>query len=141
MKFVMSKRFVVVTMSAVSMLAVAEAASAQVRVGGWSLRTNGQVAKDFQYTGSCPVELKFGWGLISPHKTTVAYSFQRSDGAHTSNQHENFMAQPNKSVPIYYDWRLGAKNPRFQNFNGWVELRIESPNAETKRVNFTLHCQ
>jgi|SRR5450759_3885052 hypothetical protein len=141
MKFAMSKRLVVIALSAVSMLAVADAAYGQVRVGGWSLRANGQVAKDFQYTGPCPVDLKFGWGLISPHPTTAAYSFQRSDGGHTSNQRETFMPQASKSVPIYYDWRLGANTPRFANFTGWVELRIESPNADTKRVNFTLHCQ
>lgn len=30
-----------------------------IRIGGESLRANGQIAHGFKYTGSCPVDLKF----------------------------------------------------------------------------------
>jgi len=51
-----------------------------VRVGGTALTANGQLAQGFQYTGSCPVNLKFDFGLISTEATTVTYSFTRNDG-------------------------------------------------------------
>ena len=38
------------------------AAFAGVRIGGSSLRANGQIAEGYQYSGPCPVDLKFGWG-------------------------------------------------------------------------------
>jgi len=117
------------------------AAYASVRVGGWSLRANGQVAKGFEYTGSCPVDLKFGWGVIATEPTTVTYSYTRSDGGHSSGTSTANLPAANHSVPIYVDWRLGAKNQKFANFSGWVELNIESPNAVSKKVEFTLHCQ
>ncbi|MGD0683134.1 MAG: hypothetical protein ABR990_13915, partial [Terracidiphilus sp.] len=78
-----------------------------VRVGGESLRANGQVAQGFQYTGSCPVALKFGWGLISTGPTEVVYRFDRSDGGHTTHSERVMIPQANHSVPVYYDWQLG----------------------------------
>ncbi|MGB9406505.1 MAG: hypothetical protein WCA89_03150 [Terracidiphilus sp.] len=112
-----------------------------VRVGGSSLRANGQVAQGFQYTGSCPVDLKFGWGLISTGPTVVTYRFVRNDGGHSSNSQSVNLPQGNRSVPVYDEWHLGANKPQFANYTGWVNLIIESPNPVQQKIGFTIHCQ
>ena len=112
-----------------------------VRVGGESLRANGQVAQGFQYTGSCPVNLQFGWGLISTGPTAVTYRFVRNDGGHSSSSQSVNLPQANRSVPVYEPWRLGANTPQFANYTGWVKLIIESPNPVEGKVGFTIHCQ
>jgi hypothetical protein len=110
-------------------------------VGGESLRANGQIAQGFQYTGSCPVDLKFGWGLISTRHTEVVYRFDRNDGGHTTHSERVDIPQANHSVPVYYDWQLGANTPKFADFHGWVNIIIESPNSVQQKINFTIHCQ
>jgi len=112
-----------------------------VRIGGESLRANGEVAKGFQYTGSCPVNLQFGWGLISTGPTTVTYRFVRNDGGHTTNSQSVNLPQANRSVPVYETWRLGANTPQFASYTGWVKLIIESPNPLEGKIGFTIHCQ
>lgn len=112
-----------------------------VRVGGSSLRANGQLAQGFHYTGSCPVDLKFGWGLISTRRTEVTYRFDRNDGGHTTKTERVDIPRANQSVPVYYDWQLGANTPKFADFHGWVNIIIESPNPLEKKINFTIHCQ
>jgi hypothetical protein len=112
-----------------------------VRVGGSSLRANGQVAPGFQYTGSCPVNLKFGWGLISTGPTEVAYRFNRNDGGHTTRSEAVSIPRANHSVPVYYDWQLGANTGQFADYHGWVNLIIESPNPVQQKIGFTIHCQ
>ena len=112
-----------------------------VRVGGSSLRANGNVAQGFHYTGSCPVALKFGWGLISTRRTEVTYRFDRSDGGHTTHSERVMIPQANHSVPVYDDWQLGANTPKFADFHGWVNIIIESPNPVQQKINFTIHCQ
>jgi hypothetical protein len=119
---------------------VTASASATVRIGGASLRANGQLAQGFQYTGSCPVALKFGWGVIATEPTTATYTFFRSDGGHLTNSLTTTLPGGNRSVPIYDDWQLGANTPQFQNYSGWVELRIESPNPIAQKIAFTIHC-
>jgi len=111
-----------------------------VRIGGWAFSANGQLARDYQYTGSCPVDLKFDWGVLGTEPGGVAYTFRRNDGAHTNQRTMNLPAA-NRSVPIIETWRLGANTPEFRNYRGWVELQIESPNPVTKRIDFTLHCR
>jgi hypothetical protein len=123
-----------------AMLAMAHTAQADVRVGGYSLRANGQVAQGFQYSGPCPVDLKFGWGVIGTEPTTVTYSFVRSDGGHSSASETAELPNANQSVPIYTDWHLGANTPQFANFRGWVQLNIESPNSLSQKIPFTIHC-
>jgi hypothetical protein len=123
------------------MLVVMGHAQADVRVGGESLRANGQVVPDFEYAGPCPVNLRFGWGLIGTEPATLAYSFLRSDGGHSSARNIGSIHAANQSAPIYYDWRLGAPTPQFANFRGWVELRVSSPNRLVSRMHFRLHCQ
>jgi hypothetical protein len=115
--------------------------SAGVRVGGSAFTVNGQLARDYQYTGSCPVDLGFDWGVIGNEPTPVTYSFVRSDGGHSSNPFTMNLPEANRSVPIRSQWRLGANTPQFANFSGWVELRIESPNPVANRIAFTLHCR
>ena len=112
-----------------------------VRVGGYSLRANGQLAQGFQYTGSCPVALKFGWGLISTGRTEVVYTFDRSDGGRQTRSDRVIIPRANQSVPVYYDWELGANTPRFADFHGWVNIIIEVPNKVDQKINFTIHCR
>jgi hypothetical protein len=112
-----------------------------VRIGGESLRANGEVAKGFQYTGACPVNLQFGWGLIGTGPTTVTYRFVRNDGGHSTNSQSVDIPQANRSVPVYETWRLGANTPQFASYTGWVKLIIESPNPLEGKIGFTIHCQ
>jgi hypothetical protein len=114
------------------------AAPAHVRVGGSSLRANGQVAQGFEYSGSCPVDLKFGWGLIADEPTVASYSFTRNDGGHPPGGSVDLPG--GRSKPVYMDWRLGANNGKFANYRGWVELTVESPNQVSQKISFTLHC-
>jgi hypothetical protein len=119
-------------------LVMQAAAPASVRVGGSSLRANGQVAQGFQYAGPCPVDLKFGWGLIADAPTTASYSFTRSDGGQAPGASVNL--PPGRSKPVYFDWRLGANNAKFANYRGWVQINIEAPNPVSQKISFTLHC-
>jgi len=121
----------------------AQIAQAQttVRVGGWSLRANGQIAQGFEYTGFCPVDLEFGWGLISDRPTQIAYTFVRSDGGRQSTSSFDRIPQANRSMPVYYKWRLGENNPRFANYSGSVTLMLQAPNSLEKAIHFTIHCQ
>lgn len=112
-----------------------------VRVGGESLRANGQVAQGYQYSGSCPVNLQFGWGLIGTGPTTVNYHFVRNDGGHSSSSQRVYLPQANRSVPVYEPWRLGANTPQFATYTGWVKLIIDSPNPVEGKVGFTIHCR
>jgi hypothetical protein len=116
-------------------------ATASVRVGGSAFSVNGQLSRDYQYTGHCPVDLKFDWGVIGTDATPVAYSFTRSDGGRSSNSFTINLPQGGRSVPILDQWRLGADTPQFANYRGWVELNIESPNPVKNRIGFTLHCR
>jgi hypothetical protein len=111
-----------------------------VRIGGASLRANGQVAQGFQYTGPCPVDLKFGWGVIPTAPTRLTYRFERSDGGHSSNSFFADLPRPNQSTPVYEGWRLGANNPRFASYSGWVNLIIDEPVPLQQKINFTIHC-
>ena len=128
-------------LAAVLVMAITAYAQARVRVGGWSLRANGQIAKDFQHTGPCPVNLKFGWSVLSTEPTTVTYTYERNDGAHQSSSHTLNLPAAGRSGFIYYDWRLGAHTPEFANYSGWVQLNVESPNHVSQKIPFTLHCR
>ncbi len=123
-----------------SVSVIAHAQNATVRIGGWSLRANGQVAQGFQYTGSCPVQLKFGWSLLGTAPTTASYSFVRSDGPHSGTQTIS-VPVPNRAVFIYDSWQLGANIPQFADFHGWVQLDVATPNPVHQRVPVTLHCR
>ena len=120
---------------------LAVVADASVHVGGAAFFVNGQVARDYQYTGSCPVDLKFDWGVISTEPAMASYWFRRSDGGHSSNARTIELPGGNRSIPIMEEWHLGANTRQFSAYHGWVELHIESPNPVTSRIRFTLHCQ
>ena len=115
-------------------------AGASVRIGGASLSANGQPAHGFSYSGPCPVELTFHWGVISTQPTSITYSFSRSDGGHSSSLQTANLPGGNHSVPIPDKWRLGANNPQFANYRGWIELDIQSPNPVSQKIGFTIHC-
>jgi hypothetical protein len=112
-----------------------------VRVGGESLRANGQIAQGFHYTGSCPVDLKFSWGLISDRPADVQYRFDRSDGGHSSRQQRVNLPGHNHSAPVYYDWQLGNHSHEFADFHGWVNLIVEAREPIEKKIEFTIHCR
>ncbi len=127
--------------SVATSFAMSRAAFAGVRIGGSSLRANGQVAQNYEYSGPCPVELKFGWGVIASSPSSVTYTFTRSDGGHSSTPQTVDLSQPNRSTPIYDEWHLGANRAQFANYHGWVEINIISPNPVTQRIPFTIHCR
>jgi hypothetical protein len=79
--------------------------------------------------------------LIGTEATPVTYSFSRSDRGRPSNPFTVNLPQANRSLPVLEEWRLGANTPQFGNFDGWVELDVESPNPATNRIGFTLHCK
>jgi len=112
-----------------------------VRIGGSAFSANGQLARDYQYTGSCPVDLTFDWGVLGTDATTVTYSYLRNDGGHPSSSQSIDLPAANRSVPIILHWRLGANTPQFANYSGWMQLNIDSPNALSQKINFTIHCQ
>ena len=124
-------------------IAMAGTAHADIHIGGWSLWANGQLARDFQYTGSCPVDLKFDWGVVSTEPVTATSSFLRSDGGHSSTSPSFDLPGGGRSLPITEEWRLGANTPQFQNYSGWIELTVESADHKisvSKKINFTIHC-
>lgn len=139
MRRYIGKSVLIGALGACSLMGAGGNALASVRVGGWSLTSNGQVIPGFTYTGQCPVNLKFAWGLIGTAPGDVAYAFRRSDGAKSASQNVT-LPRSNQSVPVYDEWQLGAPTPQFRNFKGWVELEVASPNPLSKKVNFTLHC-
>lgn len=108
-------------------------------IGGASLSSNGRLAQNFQYSDSCPVNLKFDWGVISTEPASIAYSFRRNDGGHSSTSTANLLGA-NRSLPILDEWSLGANNPQFAEYHGWVELDIESPIAISQKIGFAIHC-
>lgn len=132
-------RAYVVVFSLVLLFALTGTGQASVRIGGASLSANGQIAQNFQYAGSCPVNLKFDWGVISTEPTSITYSFRRSDGGHSSTSTAS-LPGANRSMPILDEWSLGANNPQFADYHGWVELDIESPNPVSQKIGFTIHC-
>jgi hypothetical protein len=125
--------------SLATVIAIAGICHASVRVGGWSLSANGQIAQGFQYTGPCPVHLQFDWGVISTEPTRATYSFVRNDGGHSSDL-QTVDLPANRSVSVTDDWLLGANAPEFSDYTGWVQLNIESPNRVSQRIEFTIHC-
>jgi hypothetical protein len=125
----------------VLLLATTETAHAGVRIGGSSFRANGQMAQNHEYFGPCPVDLKFDWGVIASSPAAVTYTFSRSDGGHSSTPQRIDLTQPNRSVPIYDEWHLGANRAQFANYHGWVEINIMSPNPVSQKIPFTIHCQ
>jgi hypothetical protein len=134
------KRIIRLVVPLTILMVTAAVAHAGVRIGGSAFSANGLLARDYQYTGSCPVNLKFDWGVISTEPTTATYSFVRSDGGHSSTSQSIELPNANRSVPIIDEWNLGANTQQFANYSGWVQINIESPNPISQKINFTIHC-
>ena len=115
--------------------------AATVRVGGWAPTANGKVAKNFDYTGSCPVKLKFDWGLLATAPTEATYRYKRSDCSAPSVTKSLKLAKANTSVDVSDTWSLGASNAQFKDFKGWIKLTTFTPNKLEKKIDFTLHCK
>jgi hypothetical protein len=113
---------------------------ATVRIGGWALTSNGQIVKNFEYTGSCPVPLQFAWGVLATAPMEIKYHFERSDGA-KAPPGQKMLPKANTSVDVLTTWELGANIPRFADFKGWEDLVIDTPNRVSQKINFTLHCR
>jgi hypothetical protein len=121
------------------------AAMADIRIGGSSFAANGQPApvvhskRGYQYTGSCPVDLKFDWGVVSTDPVDMVYSFSRNDGGQ-SQPSQASLPGGEQSFPIEDGWSLGANVDQFAEYRGWVQLNIQSPYPLTYRIPFTIHC-
>jgi hypothetical protein len=121
------------------------AAMADIRLGGSSFAANGEPASGarpksgYQYTGSCPVDLKFDWGVVSSDPVDMVYSFSRNDGGQ-SKPTQARLPGAEQSFPIEDGWRLGANLDQFADYHGWVQLNIQSPYPLTYRIPFTIHC-
>ncbi len=113
----------------------------EIRIGGESLRANGQVIPHHDYFGPCPVDLEFGWGVIGMYPRVMEYHFERSDGGHSAGESGKRLPGGNRSMPVNDRWRLGATTRPFANYSGWVKLVIDAPERLEGRVGFTLHCQ
>ncbi len=124
---------------------LAQTANAQspvtVRVGGWALTANGKIAKNFEYTGSCPVNLRFDWGLLATAPTEVTYRYKRSDDSEPSATKKVKLAKANTSVDVSDTWDLGANTAEFKDFKGWIKLTTFEPNKVEQKILFTLHCK
>jgi hypothetical protein len=119
-------------------------AMAEIHLGGQSFTANGEPpphrkAGGYQYTGSCPVNLQFDWGIVSSDPVDVVYSFERNDGGQAKPAR---IALPGsgQSTPIHDGWSLGANTGEFADFHGWIQLDIRSPYPLSYRMPFTLHC-
>jgi len=124
----------------VAFLVFAATLLAAIRIGGSAFSVNGQLARDHQYTGGCPVDLKFDWGVVSSDPGPISYMTTRNDGARSGPRSLDHPGG-NRSIPIVEHWRLGANNRQFADYRGWMEIHIESPGPATNRIPFTLHCQ
>ena len=112
-----------------------------VRVGGWALTANGKLAKNFEYRGTCPVNLKFDWGLIANASTDVTYRYKRSDDSLQSAMKMVHLPKADTTVDVSDTWDLGANTAEFKDFKGWIKLTTFEPNKFEKKIDFTLHCK
>jgi len=122
---------------------LAAQSSATVRVSGMSMRANGQIAKGYQYTGTCPVNLVFGFALNSTAPTTVSYSYKRSDGGSSNKPLSVKIPRAGVSESIYVDWSgftTKVKQSSSASGKGWIDLAIESPNRLESKLGFTINC-
>ncbi len=122
------------------MMLIPAAGFGQVRIGGFALSANGSPVQNHRYSGRCPVDLKFDWGVIGARAETVTYHTERSDGAKGPVRTVT-LPGGNRSVPVVVDWRLGANTAEFKEYRGWQELVIESPSRVSQRILFTLECR
>lgn len=130
---------IVVTVALLALFALVTVLYGAVRIGGSSFAVNGVPTRDHQYTGACPVDLTFDWGVISTEPAVINYWTSRNDGAESGMKSIDHPG--GRSIPIMEHWRLGANKPQFANFQGWMQINIESPNPASMKIPFTLHCR
>lgn len=121
------------------------AATADIRLGGEGFTVNGQHvpsgAGGYEYTGPCPVDLRFGWGIVSSDSADVVYRFTRSDGARARYPMQRTLVGGGRSTSFTETWsQLGANIDQFANYHAWVALSIEAPYPINYPVSFILHC-
>jgi hypothetical protein len=122
--------------------ALLAAPTATVSVVGGSMYANGVLLKhpENSYEGSCPVNLKFTWTLLSTEPTEVSYSTQRSDDGISATKKVKI---PTANSPVFVSepWEMGANTPRFKDFKGSIALTTKSPNKADLGIYFTIHCK
>jgi hypothetical protein len=124
--------------------------SATVAIRGNSMTGNGKVLSggternpndfDFDYKGSCPVNLKFEWSILPTAPTEIKYKIDRSDNAQSASKTMN-APKANTSVYVMDYWKLGANTAEFKDYKMWEKLAIESPNKSDMKLTVTLHCK
>jgi len=86
------------------------------------------------YDGQCPVTLNFNGEISASGKGQVQYTFIRSDGATAPTYTLEFNGADTKAVDTTWTLSLPA-------FNGWVAIRILSPNElESEHAFFKGTC-
>jgi len=118
------------------------APAATVSVVGGSMYANGVLLKhpENSYEGSCPVNLKFTWTLLSTEPTDVSYSTQRSDDGISATKKIN-ISKANTPVFVSEPWEMGANTPKYKDFKGSITLTTKSPNKADLGIYFTVHCK
>jgi TonB family protein len=119
----------------------ASTAVAAVHGAGVSLLVNGEPSPNFEYTGTCPVDLRFTWKLVSAKPTDVRYILAKSDGSRSSVVSTAQVPKANQPSSIVEGWHMGANTPQFANYPGWINLIVQFPNSFGYRINFNLHCK
>jgi hypothetical protein len=108
-------------------------------IGGYVLYANGKVAKNFTYTGSCPVQLKFDWSIVSTEvgeSIPVQYAFKRSDGSYTS--WKSVTVSSPGTVDVTFPWQLGGGKGQY---TGWVQMTLDLMRPAKQKIPFTVNCK
>jgi len=118
-----------------------EAPPATVSVVGGSMYANGVLLKhpENDYKGSCPVNLKFTWTLLSTEPAEVSYFTQRSDDGVSAVMKVKI---PTANSPVFVSepWEMGANTPKYKDFKGSITLTTKSPNKADLGIYFSIHC-
>jgi hypothetical protein len=94
-------------------------------------------ADPFDYTGACPVTIKFSGRIsVAGGGGTVSFKFLRNDGASAPVQTLNFDGPGSKEVTA--TWQIGG--PGF-NYKGWEAIQIYDPNdMQSEHATFAIQC-
>jgi len=114
---------------------------AAVSVVGASIFVNGELLKNGDYKGACPVNLKFKFTLLATEPTQVKYFLQRGDGSKPSPTKEVNIPKANEPVFIAEPWELGANTPQFKDFKSSMTFTTKYPNPAHQGIDFTVHCK
>ena len=90
------------------------------------------------YQGKCPTTFTFVGAIVTNGPATIAYRWERSDGATGTTQNLTFGAAGAQTVQT--TWTLGGPGTTF---NGWVVIHVLAPNdaiSDKTTASFTLNC-